>query len=349
LRIDRVVYRNPKTMTFNHLSRSLAKFDLLPLIGRNLNLAAALCVCMLLAACTGGSKPQVSGSVSSSPSSSTYKVGKPYKIAGNWYTPREDPYYDKVGIASWYGKKFNGRPTANGETYDMNDFSAAHKTLPMPSFVKVTNLNNNRSLVVRINDRGPFVHGRIIDLSRRAAKQLGFLKLGTTRVRVEAVKNPIGERFVIAKGTTSIEERKSVIAVPAVAVESSPLAPPTGLSAAPAKAIQTSALETSTLSSSRARGAPPPTPVPTGPSQLYVQAGAFSELGNAHRLRDQLDAIGSVAVAPVQVGETQYYRVRIGPMDTIEGADQTLTQLINNGHPDARIVVDTSASACQVC
>lgn len=114
------------------------------------------------------------------------KVGKPYKIAGVWYHPKEQPAYDETGYASWYGKDFHGKKTANGEIYNMNALTAAHKTLPMPTFVKVTNLENGRTIVLRVNDRGPFVKGRIIDISRRGAQLLGFDKQGVTRVRVQA-------------------------------------------------------------------------------------------------------------------------------------------------------------------
>lgn len=114
------------------------------------------------------------------------KVGNPYKIAGVWYHPKEDPTYDQTGYASWYGKDFHGKATANGEVYNMNALTAAHKTLPMPSYVKVTNLTNNRSIVLRVNDRGPFVAGRLIDVSRRGAQLLGFQKQGVTRVRIQA-------------------------------------------------------------------------------------------------------------------------------------------------------------------
>ncbi len=113
------------------------------------------------------------------------KVGNPYRIGGVWYYPKEDPNYDETGYASWYGKDFHGRLTANGETYNMNALTAAHKTLPMPSFVKVTNLENGRSIVLRVNDRGPFAKGRIIDISRRGAQLLGFEQQGVTRVRVQ--------------------------------------------------------------------------------------------------------------------------------------------------------------------
>jgi rare lipoprotein A len=115
----------------------------------------------------------------------SYRVGQPYTIGGKRYVPREDPNYDETGIASWYGEDFHGRRTANGEIYDMNAISAAHTVLPMPSYVRVTNLENGRSLVVRVNDRGPFHDDREIDMSARAADLLGFKSKGLARVRVE--------------------------------------------------------------------------------------------------------------------------------------------------------------------
>ena len=113
------------------------------------------------------------------------KIGSPYEVNGVWYTPRADPDYDEEGVASWYGEPFHGRRTASGEVYDMNALTAAHPTLPLPTRVRVTNLENGRSVVLRINDRGPFVGGRILDASRRAAQALGFYRQGTARVRVE--------------------------------------------------------------------------------------------------------------------------------------------------------------------
>jgi rare lipoprotein A len=109
---------------------------------------------------------------------------RPYQIRGRWYHPQEDPNYEEVGLASWYGDRFHGRPTATGETFDMNALTAAHKTLPLPGLVEVTNLENGRTVVLRVNDRGPFVDGRIIDLSRGAARELGLLERGVGRVRV---------------------------------------------------------------------------------------------------------------------------------------------------------------------
>lgn len=139
---------------------------------------------LAVAACAGGGKEVPPDPVPET----AQKIGRPYQIAGIWYYPKADVDYDEIGIASWYGRKFHGRPTANGERFDMNRISAAHPTLPLPSVVQVTNLDNGRTLRVRINDRGPFARGRILDLSRRAAQLLGFEKQGTARVRVQYIR-----------------------------------------------------------------------------------------------------------------------------------------------------------------
>lgn len=115
------------------------------------------------------------------------QVGKPYKVAGKWYYPKEDRQYRKVGGASWYGDAFHGRLTANGEVYDMTHLTAAHPTMPLPSYARVTNLKNGSSVIVRVNDRGPFARGRIIDLSKRAAEMLDYTHAGTAKVKVEYV------------------------------------------------------------------------------------------------------------------------------------------------------------------
>lgn len=121
------------------------------------------------------------------------QIGKPYKVAGRWYHPKEDEDYDKVGLASWYGAKFHGRSTANGEKFDRTALTAAHPTLPLPSFVRVTVVETGKSAVLRINDRGPFKRGRIIDVSRAAADELGFRRAGHAKVRVEYLgPAPIG-------------------------------------------------------------------------------------------------------------------------------------------------------------
>lgn len=117
----------------------------------------------------------------------TYRVGRPYTVAGRLYVPEEDRNYSAIGLASWYGDDFHGRQTANGEVFDMTSISAAHPTLPMPSYARVTNLANGKSLIVRVNDRGPYHANRVMDVSYRAAKLLEFERSGTARVRVEYV------------------------------------------------------------------------------------------------------------------------------------------------------------------
>jgi rare lipoprotein A len=156
-----------------------------------------------------------------------YSVGKPYQVAGVTYHPREDPAYNRVGMASWYGELFHGRRTANGEIYDMDRLSAAHPTLPLPVYARVTNLNNGRSIVVRINDRGPFANDRIIDLSKRSAEVLGFRRNGTATVRVTYLRRaPLngddgyeqrylaGQSFmqVAAKGQPGASQRRAALA-----------------------------------------------------------------------------------------------------------------------------------------
>lgn len=116
-----------------------------------------------------------------------YQVGKPYQVRGKWYKPEEDPSYNKTGLASWYGSAFHGRLTANGEVYDKYHLSAAHPTFPLPSYARVTNLQNGSSVLVRVNDRGPYHDGRIIDVSSKAAELLDMQRTGTAKVRVEYV------------------------------------------------------------------------------------------------------------------------------------------------------------------
>jgi rare lipoprotein A len=141
----------------------------------------------------------------------TYKVGAPYTVKGITYYPHIDYAYDQVGMASWYGEQFQGQYTANGEVFDLNEISAAHTTLPLPSIVEVVNMENGRALRIRVNDRGPFAHGRIIDLSRRAAQLLGFERGGTARVRVKVLREEsIRAAALAARGIVSSESEEPV-------------------------------------------------------------------------------------------------------------------------------------------
>lgn len=178
---------------------SAAHFHL-PAIGRGVGAGILVVGCLAVAGCSSveslGSKIDPIYGVSASPrvvaegepvprGGGSYKVGKPYTVAGRTYVPAENPNYVAEGTASWYGKDFHGRRTANGEIFDMASVSAAHKTLPMPSYVRVTNLANSRSIVVRVNNRGPYVGDRLIDVSYKTADLLGFAKFGVAKVRVE--------------------------------------------------------------------------------------------------------------------------------------------------------------------
>jgi rare lipoprotein A len=151
----------------------------------------------------GGGAPETGGKPPSRYSG--YHVGKPYEVNGRWYYPAEQPDYDEVGTASWYGEQFHNHYTADGEVFDMNIPTAAHKTLPLPCLVEVTNLDNGRSMVLRVNDRGPFVGDRLIDLSKEAAIELGYYGKGVTQVRVRYVgpapDAPGGAMVYQAKGS----------------------------------------------------------------------------------------------------------------------------------------------------
>jgi rare lipoprotein A len=164
--------------------------------------AAVTAACLVLANCASSgkfaSRVDPKYGVSSSPrvvafgeavpkGGGTYRVGKPYTVAGRVYVPEEDPNYRAEGMASWYGDDFHGRLTANGEVFDMTSLTAAHPTLPIPSYARVTNLSNGKSLVVRVNDRGPYHGNRLIDVSNKAAELLEFKGNGVARVRVEYV------------------------------------------------------------------------------------------------------------------------------------------------------------------
>jgi rare lipoprotein A len=196
----------------------------------------------------------------------TYKIGAPYTVKGVTYRPHVDYAYDETGMASWYGAGFQGQYTANGEVFDLNELTAAHTTLPLPTIVEVTNLQNNRALRIRVNDRGPFARGRIIDLSRRAAQLLGFEGAGSAPVRVRVLKDESLRAAALAQRGRISEDND----------------PPTQLAAAP----------------------------------------------------ETRSAEARFMVA------SDRYQVEAGPVATEEEAHQLLTQMIDSGYRDARIVFE---------
>jgi rare lipoprotein A len=271
-----------------------------------------------------------------------YKVGNPYQIYGVWYYPKVDYDYTETGIGSWYGPKFHGKPTANGETFDQNLVTAAHRTLPLPSLVRVTNLDNGRSIKVRVNDRGPFAHSRIIDMSRKGAQLLGFQRQGTAKVRVEilaeesrqfAARATGGVQLARANGKTP--ERSPVTAAPRGTVTQAPLNSPPP-KPAPTSNKSTNSSRQTVLQSTHdevTRG-------PVEKTRMYIQAGAFSDFDNANRLRARLTVLGPTRVSQLQRGNQTYFRVRIGPVADLKAADTMLERVIRAGHPEARLIVD---------
>ncbi len=289
---------------------------------------------------------------SPTPTTGRYKVGDPYKIDGVYYYPTVDYNYSETGVASWYGPKFDGKPTANGEKFDMNELSAAHRTLPMPSMVRVVNLDNGRSLALRVNDRGPFARGRIIDVSRRAAQLLGFRYRGTARVRVELMADE-SRRLAALTLRGKIDEGERIAPVPALASKSNKIVTAV-LLPAPRTTPET------TPPAPKVIGSPPAPRVATPmeaasslidlaldldldlvrPTALYVQAGAFVRYPNAARLRSRLARLAPARVTEARVGEEKYFRVRLGPFQNLGMADRALAEVAASGYPKARLIVE---------
>lgn len=297
----------------------------------------------LAAACATAPPPKGA----SGASAGGYKVGNPYQIGDTWYYPHEQPEYDETGIASWYGPTFYGKQTANGELYDGDGLTAAHRTLPMPVNVRVTNLDNGKSVVVRVNDRGPYAKGRIIDVSKRAAELLGFYAKGTARVRVTYLGRADVPGGSPARDDTAPVLAKALRAVPAGRVETASLEVPEGASVSmpPPPPVQVASLSPPPSESAppepdadQPNGEVTTVPVPAV-THLYVQAGAFSGRDNAERLKASLAAAG-VFISPVEREGRRLYRVRSGPYEDLEAANAALARLTGLGNNDAQIVVD---------
>jgi rare lipoprotein A len=275
-----------------------------------------------------------------------YKIGKPYQVGGVWYYPKADYDYNETGIASWYGPGFDGKRTANGEIFDTNGLTAAHKTLPMPSMVRVTNLENGRSIAVRVNDRGPFSAGRIIDLSRRGAQLLGFIENGTARVRVEIMAEDSQVLAAAASKSGGDSLPPPPKAAPAGEVTSGGLEPIAGSKVSPNSGQAQQGAQPAPAAGSAVGQLVLPEPdgkvtqLAVKPTNIFIQAGAFLRQANANQLSGQLKKYGPVRVAPVTVGTQRYFRVRIGPIASVDQADKTLKRMISEGHPESRIVVD---------
>jgi rare lipoprotein A len=245
-----------------------------------------------------------------------------YSVFGKrYYVLSSSVGYWERGVASWYGPGFHKVRTSTGERYDMYAMTAAHKTLPLPAYVRVTNLQNGRSVVVRVNDRGPFVGNRIIDLSYSAAAKLGMLRNGTAMVDVRTIDPSEPPPVITASSRPP---------APATAPPTAVVAPTAVVSAAAASAAVPSAA-TPADSSPAAAG-----------SALFVQAGAFSDPANAERLVEKLrgHGYGKIFVREDQIAGRRMYRVRIGPVPDVAEFDRIVAALERAGINDAHLALD---------
>jgi rare lipoprotein A len=271
----------------------------------------ALGLVLLLAACGSSKGPQAPPGIAPGPLVGNYKLGRPYQIKGRWYRPEYDPSYVRTGTASWYGADFHGLPTANGEVFDKEQITAAHPTLPLPSRVRVTNLDNGRTVEVRVNDRGPFIGDRLIDLSQAAARQLGYEGQGLAPVRVEFLG------LADARGTPPkpmvAQRRPPPLPVPAAVIAVAAVPP----AASPARHASASVC-------------------PVG--DRFVQIGAFGDSAQVHAAMAAVEGLERVQVEPAFAGSRAVARVRLGPVPDAQAAGRLLEQVAALGYTDAFVI-----------
>ena len=254
-----------------------------------------------------------------------YKIGTPYKINGKWYYPAVDYDYEEIGIASWYGPGFHGKKTANGEIFDQNKISAAHRTLPMPSIVRVTNLENGKVLQkVRINDRGPFAGNRIIDLSKKAAQELGFMNTGIAKVKVEILENESREHASVNSDnkltkvqSAEIKEIKKTEIV---------------------NNFETQRIIKNKKKDSQNKGFNEKNSI-LSDKQLAIQVGAFTDHRNAKSLTQKLSDFQAY-IERTFVNNKYLYRVRIGPIENLNLAENIKKKLFELGYTASHLIVN---------
>lgn len=301
----------------------------------------------------------------------TYKIGEAYQIKNEWYTPREDYTYNEKGIAGWYQEE-NGHLTANGEKYDEEALTAMHKTLPLPSVVRITNLENGNVAIVRVNERGPYVNNRLIDVSQKTAEALEFNMVGTTMVQVEILpeeskllKNEILKKYggqmeevnvngsSVLKSDVQVEalseprplyqpdENAQVIYSQEIANQSNETGvgkivsitqPPVNIENPNLPKLKEDVLMKNEITD--------PQPDIEHAHQLiqpisghYIQAGAFSNPENAKKLKASLEQFGPSQIYEISVNEDVLHRVRMGPFETWDSAKEMLNKLNEAGYP----------------
>ncbi len=278
----------------------------------------------LLAGCNlasgGGDAPRTSGPVDRPASvavpDTPVRVGAPYSIDGRTYTPVDQVDYDEVGYASWYGSELDGEPTASGEPFRANWVSAAHRILPLPAYVEVSRLDTGRTILVRVNDRGPADPNRLIDLSAAAAEQLGITEAGMAQVRVRRTNPPESERLVLRSGQLVFPRLDTTESLLEILRERADRLPrPNGYATRPGPPAPATT--------------PAIAPAPAGTGPFVVQVAAFSDRGRAEALARRLGA------QVIQSGAV--YRVRFGPFASEAEAQAAIAHARSLGQPGAII------------
>lgn len=310
----------------------------------------------------------------------TYKIGEAYQIKNEWYTPKEDYSYSEKGVAGWYQEE-QGKLTANGEKYDEEALTAMHKTLPLPSIVRITNLENGNVAIVRVNDRGPFVNNRLIDVSQKTAEALEFNMVGTTMVQVDILPGESRQlkAEILKKHGGQMEEvnvsgesvLNSQVEMEDLSDQPKPLYQPdegeqviygaqnlTGTSNGAVSGITsvTQPIEEAVPTAQTVTTRPPIEPMPANESTVqntittpklvapisghYVQAGAFSNMENAQKLKNTLEQFGPVQIYDTEINGAVLHRVRMGPFETREGAVDLQNKILDAGFGETKIIFE---------
>ena len=254
-----------------------------------------------------------------------YKIGKKYNVGGKYYYPKKDLNYNKTGIASWYGPKFHGKLTANGEIYNQYALTAAHKTLPLPSAVKVTNLKNNKSIVLRINDRGPFVNDRIIDLSSKAADILDLKREGTGLVRVQILreKSLYLEKLAKQGSFPEINDLKET-ELPNITIPSKVTVK---IKDTKNQKIVTKKINYNLKNLNKEY-------------KIYIKLASFSSKKNAEIMKKKVSYIDKVKIYKIYKLKKTLYQVKAGPFLSVEKVDQLHSLLLQKGMQGAKIIIE---------
>ena len=347
-------------------------------------LLASVCIALLGGCTDNGFLFRSFGTYEENKDTITYKVGEAYQIKDVWYTPKEDYSYTETGIAGWYQEE-NGELTSNGEKYDDEIMSAMHKTLPLPSMVRITNLENGNVAIARVNERGPYVNNRLIDVSQKTAEALEFNMVGTTMVKIEvladesrklkqeilkenglsvedisnkeavidgqvqietlsdtpkALYQPDDENTILYAGTdiqTISDDQNNLSSIVSVTQPASDI---TSEAITTRQSVPlTKTLETPTSSQEIKSSTDEPkliAPI----SGHYIQAGAFSNAQNAEKLKQSLEEFGPVQLYETSVNNKTLLRVRMGPFETQENAQELLEKLKTAGYNQAKIIYE---------